>query len=102
MQTITENDARKRFTALLNEIERGEVITITRMGSPVARLVPIRQAENTQEDGKFELLKVELERKRAEWKREDIQKAVEGLRMLGGELRLDGLTIRDLIDDGRR
>jgi prevent-host-death family protein len=41
MKTVGSSEARNRFSALLDEIERGGEITITKRGRPVARLVPI-------------------------------------------------------------
>jgi len=46
MKTVGASEAKTHFSALLEAIERGEEITITRHGRPVAKLVPIgdRQA----------------------------------------------------------
>ncbi len=38
MQTIAESDAIKRFAKLLDTIEQGEEVTVTRKGKPVARI----------------------------------------------------------------
>lgn len=40
MDQISVFDAKNRLSALLDQVERGEEITITRRGRPVARLVP--------------------------------------------------------------
>ena len=40
MHTITARDARKSLSSLLTEAEQGQVISITRRGSEVARLIP--------------------------------------------------------------
>lgn len=40
MREIQTSDAKARLTQLLKEVERGESITITRHGRPIARLVP--------------------------------------------------------------
>ena len=40
MQTITAREARRTLSTLLNEAEHGSVISITRRGQEVARLVP--------------------------------------------------------------
>ena len=37
-------DAKAKFAELLNEVERGRTVRITRHGKPIARLVPIRRA----------------------------------------------------------
>ena len=39
-RTISTSDARTRFSALLDEVARGETIIITKRGRPVARLTP--------------------------------------------------------------
>ena len=73
-------DAKTHFSELLEKVESGEVITITRHGTPVARLVPIKKKYTKQE-------------RRA---------AIERIIKLGEGLSLDGLRIRDLVDEGRR
>jgi prevent-host-death family protein len=40
MQTIGVFEAKSRLTALLDAVEKGDEILITRRGKPVARLVP--------------------------------------------------------------
>lgn len=40
MKEVAVYDAKSRLSELLAEVERGEQITITRRGVPVARLVP--------------------------------------------------------------
>lgn len=40
MQTIQASEAKTHFLRLLDAVERGETVTITRHGRPVARLVP--------------------------------------------------------------
>ncbi|MGA7793388.1 MAG: type II toxin-antitoxin system prevent-host-death family antitoxin [Candidatus Acidiferrales bacterium] len=41
MVTVKALEARVRFSDLLNRVARGEEITITRYGAPVALLVPV-------------------------------------------------------------
>lgn len=45
--TIGAYDAKTRLSELLDRVERGEQIVITRHGRPVARLVPEREADRT-------------------------------------------------------
>jgi prevent-host-death family protein len=78
--TVGSYDAKTRFSELLERVARGEVITITRHGSPVARLVPARPASS------------------AEARRE----AIEQMRQLCRHNRLDGLSVRELKAEGRR
>jgi prevent-host-death family protein len=48
MREIQASEAKARLAQLLDEVERGETVVITRHGRPIARLVPEahgRQAE---------------------------------------------------------
>jgi prevent-host-death family protein len=40
MQTIQASEAKTHFLRLLDEVERGETVVITRHGKPVARVIP--------------------------------------------------------------
>lgn len=42
MKTVGAGEAKTHFAQLLDEVERGEVVTITRHGRPVAKLVAAR------------------------------------------------------------
>ena len=44
MQQIALSDAKARLSELLDEVERGETIVITRHGRPIARLVSERDS----------------------------------------------------------
>ena len=44
MQEIGAFEAKNRLEALLDRVQEGEEIVITRHGKPVARLVPLRAA----------------------------------------------------------
>ena len=46
MRTVGAREANQQFSRLLREAERGQEITITRNGQPVARLIPARTAHN--------------------------------------------------------
>jgi len=51
MRAIQASDAKTHLPQLLDDVERGETILITRHGKPIARLVPEtsrRQAEISQ------------------------------------------------------
>lgn len=72
-------DAKTNFSQLLARVESGEEITITKHGTPVARLVPVNEVCSPQ-------------RRRA---------AITRWRELAKGLSLGGLRIRDLIDEGR-
>lgn len=48
MREIQASEAKTHLPRILNEVERGETIIITRHGRPIARIVPetdLRQAE---------------------------------------------------------
>ena len=49
MKEVAVYDAKSRLSELLAEVERGEQITITRRGVPVARLVPAAAARKAGE-----------------------------------------------------
>lgn len=71
-------EAKNRLSELLNAVERGEEVTITRRGRAVARLVSAVP---------------EADRRRA-------QEAIERIR--ARRVSLGGLKIKDLIEEGRR
>lgn len=77
--TVTTEEVAARWPTLLEKIDEGEKITITRQGIPVARVTPVPGPP---------------ERTSAE--------AVDHLLALRKGVRLDGLSIRKMIDEGRR
>ena len=74
-------EAKTHLPALLERVARGERITITRRGKPVAKLVPFEPAETT--DVKRVVSEMLAYR--------DTQKRT-----------LNGITIRELVEEGRR
>lgn len=72
-------DARNSFSALIERAEKGEEITITRNGKPVACLVPAPKRDM-----------------------EDARKAADGLRALRERSRPGPESLKDLINEGRR
>jgi prevent-host-death family protein len=72
-------DAGTRLTTLLDEVARGTEVTITRHGVPIAKLTPV--ASN--------------------FDRAKARAAAEGLRRVSQGATLDGLRIRDLVNEGR-
>jgi prevent-host-death family protein len=72
-------DAKKHLSELLDRVERGEAVTITRRGRPVARLVPIA----------------------ARGKR-PVQAVIDDILEFRKGNRLDGLEIEDMVRQGRR
>ncbi|MGC2201212.1 MAG: type II toxin-antitoxin system prevent-host-death family antitoxin [Stellaceae bacterium] len=79
MRQVGAFEAKNRLGALLDEVERGEEIVITRRGKRVARLIPA--------DPGFD--------------REAARRAVAGLLEASRGVTLGGLKIKDLINDGR-
>lgn len=74
-------EARNTLSALIERVERGEEVTITRHGKPVAKLV----STDTDETRKA--------RARA---------AIEWIRANRSGNTLDGTSIKDMIEEGRR
>jgi prevent-host-death family protein len=83
MRTVGSYEAKTHLPRLLEQVEHGETITITRHGKPVARLVPA-VATTPRPDAAATVAAMEEFQKR------------EGP-TLGGKI-----TIRELIDEGRR
>jgi prevent-host-death family protein len=81
MATVGAFEAKTKLSELLDMVERGEEVTITRHGQPVAKLVPVRAVD---EQARIKALIAEIKETR------------KGL-TLGG-----GISIKDLIEEGRR
>jgi prevent-host-death family protein len=72
-------DAKTHLPALLNRVSKGETIQITRRGVPVAMLISV-QAETTR----------------------DAKEAADRIREARKGIRLRGLRINSMINEGRR
>ena len=81
MKTVGAFEAKTHLSQLLDEVEQGETITITRRGIPVAVLAPA--AERRQRSIA------------------DIVESINRFRESTGWT-LGGMTIREAIDEGRR
>ncbi len=82
MKTVGAYEAKTHLPRLLDEVAAGETITITKHGRPVAQLVPPADA-----------------------RRPDVGKIIEEWREYRKKHNItlgDDLTIRDLIEEGRR
>jgi prevent-host-death family protein len=79
MESVCAFEAETHLGELLDRVERGESVTITRHGKPVAQLVPTPPAQK---------------RNRADVIRELLE--------FGRGRKLDGVSIREMIDEGRR
>jgi prevent-host-death family protein len=78
--TVGAYAAKAHFSELLQRVEDGQEITITKHGTVVAKMVPVKK-------------KSTLEERRA---------AIEAMRELAKGNKLRGLKIRDMINEGRR
>ena len=79
MRAVGAAEARGKFAELLDQVEHGEEIVITRRGQPVARLVAAAPG----------------------FDREKASRAVAGILETSKGLSLRGLKIKDLVDEGR-
>jgi prevent-host-death family protein len=79
MKTVGAFEAKTHLNELLTRVSRGETIRITRRGIPVAKLVPAAEGEQ-----------------------KDLKQIVREIREIRKGASLRGLTIRELIDEGRR
>lgn len=48
MRTVQASEAKTHFLTILNAVERGETIAITRHGKPIARLIPDIQIDHSR------------------------------------------------------
>jgi len=78
--TVGAYEAKTHLSELLEKVEAGEEITITKHGAPVAKLVPVKR----------------------EASREERAAAVARIQKLSSGLSLGGLKVRDLIREGRK
>jgi prevent-host-death family protein len=77
---VGDYDAKAHFSELLEKVESGAEVTITKDGAPVAKIVPVKKQSTVQ----------------------DRRAAIDRIRKLRQGLKLNGLSIRDLIEEGRR
>jgi prevent-host-death family protein len=78
--TVGAYEAKTHLSELLEKVEAGEEITITKHGAPVAKLVPVKK----------------------EVRPEERVAAIGRIQKLAAGLSLDGLKVKDLIREGRR
>ena len=76
---VSAYEAGTQFSHLLEKVEAGEEVTITKHGAPVAKLVPIKREASVQERAA----------------------AIRRIQTLASSLSLGGLKVRDLIREGR-
>ncbi|MBZ5687870.1 MAG: type II toxin-antitoxin system Phd/YefM family antitoxin [Acidobacteriia bacterium] len=78
--TVGAYEAKTHLSELLEKVEAGEEITITKHGVPVAKLVPVKK----------------------EVRSEERLAAIDRIQKLASGLSLRGLKVQDLIAAGRR
>jgi len=79
MTEVGSYEAKTHLAELLERVSKGERITITRHGHPIAMLVPVGSR------GKL-----------------STKEAIRAIKEFRKGRRLDGLTIREMIEEGRR
>lgn len=79
MKTVGAYEAKTHLPRLLEDVRRGEHITITKHGIPIARIVPMDNRDARSLDD-----------------------VVDQIRALRRKSRLDGLSVDDLKTEGRR
>jgi prevent-host-death family protein len=79
MKTVGAFEAKTHLNQLLKQVSKGETIRITLRGVPVAKLVPSDEGEV-----------------------KDVKETVREIREIRKGASLKGLTIRELINEGRR
>ena len=80
MASVEAFEAKRHLSNLLDRVSRGEKITIARHGLPAAMLVPVEEA-------KAKLTYKEI---------------VEGMRKLRKRIKPGKMTVRELVEEGRR
>jgi prevent-host-death family protein len=50
MQTIQASEAKTHFLRILDEVERGQTVTVTRRGKPIARIVPANLSDEERRE----------------------------------------------------
>ena len=79
MSTVGAYEAKTHLPKLLERVARGESITITKHGVPVAELIPVPASKKT-----------------------DINAVIDELKSIRQNVALNGLSIREMIEEGRR
>ena len=78
MEEIGTHEAKTRLSELLAKVRQGEEFLITNRGQPVAKLIPALKQDKSQ-----------------------IRHAIKEIKKIQNRNRLDGLKIRDMIEEGR-
>jgi prevent-host-death family protein len=79
MESVGSYEAKTHLPALLERVAKGEEIVITKHGVPIARLVPMEQEQQR-----------------------DVRDVIEELKKFRKGHTLGGLSVREMINEGRR
>jgi prevent-host-death family protein len=79
METVGAYEVKTHLSGLLRRVEKGESFTITKNGVPIARLVPLEERPEA-----------------------DLRQVLAETRAFRKAHPLDGLSIKELINEGRR
>lgn len=85
MDTTIEREEQTTLAQLLERVARGERITITENGVPVAVMDTAEQVDEV----------------RSPERRQQIREAIEAIKEIGSRNSLGGLSIREMIEEGR-
>ena len=50
MQTIQASEAKTRFLRILDDVERGKTVTVTRRGKSVAQIIPVPPSDEERRE----------------------------------------------------
>ena len=87
MRTVGVSEAKAQWSSLLDEVAGGETITITRRGIPVATLTPAPGLPLLTDERRAEVKKLI-----DDWRRYRAEQSIT----------LGGLSIREMIEEGRQ
>lgn len=78
METIGIYEARTRWSEIIDKVGKGEEVTVTRHGVPIARIIPV--------DGEKKLA---------------VREAIEAMKKFGRGKSLRGLSLKKMVREGR-
>jgi prevent-host-death family protein len=79
MESVGAYEAKTNFSALLDRVAQGETVLITRHGAPVAQLAPVEGA-----------------------RRSDVRETIEEILRTRPGRTLGDVSVRELVEEGRR